>query len=439
MAIRKALIPLAQAVRPPRRAFACIAQQTQRPRTPTHCSARRRTQTRDASTFSNYFAELKQAGRSTYKSAPIIFPVGLLLVLGSLGSLCYVTYLTAKVQIEMANYPESVGTKLRRARYFTDHDPDAAQAMKAYLAAIHLAREENMAALSDEVLGIWVDMARMLEKNDSIPDSIVVLDNCRKDCLKWVEENGNAEGMHVHRTRLLQHAIEYSHKIGELYSNKYHPNLAKAEEYLTWAVETSLKENARREKEGLKPGEGEYFTRDQQGAQLEALGHHFEERDNHYYASQLFLQALMIKPTQDCHSVVLMNNLAASISQQAPPPEPGMAPPSPKQLRESGEAWAKRALEVASKMKPPERTGECDEGCAVATHNLGEFAEMAGNLREARERYEEAHSLAHAIGFGEGMAAAEEGLTRISGTRARKSAPPARQETPPKNKWAALW
>ena len=109
-----------------------------------------------------------------------------------------------------------------------------------------------------------------------------------------------------------------------------------------------------------------------------------------------------------------MNNIAAATAQQKLVPEPGQPPVSPAQLRESGRAWANRALELAAKIKPPERGEECDRGCVVATHNLGEFAEMDGNLREARERYEEAGSIAHAISFEEGVISANEGLRRLS-------------------------
>ena len=147
---------------------------------------------------------------------------------------------------------------------------------------------------------------------------------------------------------------------------------------------------------------------------LAALAHHYEAQDNFYFASQLFLQALMLKTEQDCHSVVLMNNLAAAIAQQSPMPEPGEPPPSVAQLRDSGRSWVNHALVLASKIKPPLRNGECDQGCVVATHNLGEFAEMDGNLHEARERYEEAGSIAHAINFEEGVISADEGLKRLS-------------------------
>ena len=71
---------------------------------------------------------------------------------------------------------------------------------------------------------------------------------------------------------------------------------------------------------------------------------------------------------------------------------------------------------MASKIKPPERTEECDIGCAVATHNLGEFAEMDGDIVEARKRYLEAKSLSLAVGFQEGVTNSEAALKRIGNT-----------------------
>lgn len=76
-------------------------------------------------------------------------------------------------------------------------------------------------------------------------------------------------------------------------------------------------------------------------------------------------------------------------------------------------AWAEKAVAVASKIIAPERTEECDQACAVATHNLGEFAEMDGNIAEARKRFQEAKALAKTIGFEEGVAISEEALRRI--------------------------
>jgi hypothetical protein len=108
-----------------------------------------------------------------------------------------------------------------------------------------------------------------------------------------------------------------------------------------------------------------------------------------------------------------MNNLSASIAQQQPPPVKGVPPVSRASLVDAGRQWALKALDIGAGIKSPEREEECDMGCAVATHNLGEFAEMDGNIVEARRRYEEAASLSSAIGFRDGVIQAKEGLKRL--------------------------
>lgn len=45
---------------------------------------------------------------------------------------------------------------------------------------------------------------------------------------------------------------------------------------------------------------------------------------------------------------------------------------------------------------------------------MGEFAQMDGDIREARKRFEEAKSLAKAIGFQEGVINSEEALRRLA-------------------------
>jgi hypothetical protein len=111
-----------------------------------------------------------------------------------------------------------------------------------------------------------------------------------------------------------------------------------------------------------------------------------------------------------------VNNLSISLAQQLPPPTPGHPPASRAEYVSNARAWAEKALAVAGNISPPERTDECDMGCAVATHNLGEFAEMDGNIAEARKRFEEAKSLAKAIGFKEGMMNSEDALRRLGKT-----------------------
>lgn len=186
-------------------------------------------------------------------------------------ALVYATYLHAKVRMEMGNYPESVGLKLRRAIYFTDHDLDPAQAAKAYVGALKAAQEEKMHPLSEEVLGIWLTMAHFLEKVGNYREAIDVYDNVRKDALKWIELHGQVEGNAGDRGRLLQKTIQLANKTAELYSLPQVANAEKVEENLTWAVTTTLRENQRRAKEGLKAGEETFYDLDQQGAQIEGM------------------------------------------------------------------------------------------------------------------------------------------------------------------------
>ena len=49
----------------------------------------------------------------------------------------------------------------------------------------------------------------------------------------------------------------------------------------------------------------------------------------------------------------------------------------------------------------------------AAMHSLGEFAEMLGELTEAKEKYSKARDLAKNCGYEEGIAMANDGLRRL--------------------------
>jgi predicted ATPase len=109
---------------------------------------------------------------------------------------------------------------------------------------------------------------------------------------------------------------------------------------------------------------------------------------------------------------MLMNNLSTSIAQTVPDPALG-TPTSKSALLSNATAWAEKALAVASEVKADERTEECDQCRAVATYNLGEFAEMEGLWEKARSHYTRASSLAKAVGYTEGRQRADQALHRI--------------------------
>jgi tetratricopeptide (TPR) repeat protein len=317
-------------------------------------------------------------------------------------------------------YPESVAKPLRKALYYDKQAPDPKKALKYYQDALKEAAAIGMDPWSDEIVGLKIQVAAFLEKNGAVEMSARILDRLRQDSLTWVEEQGDKHFSDGRRTAILSKTVAIGIKLGELYSSPLLKQPEAAEASLVSAVEAVLREKERREKEGVKEGEGEWVNDEESGASFEALAQHYESANKHYLATPLFLQAMTLCPPKSCHRVVLMNNVAMSLAQQRPPPSiagRGEQLPTPDVLRQQATLWAQKAVQLAADIKPPDRTEECDMGCAVATHNLGELAEMAGNVEEAKKRYMEAESLAGAIGFIEGVEQAKEGLKRLGPTK----------------------
>ena len=112
-----------------------------------------------------------------------------------------------------------------------------------------------------------------------------------------------------------------------------------------------------------------------------------------------------------------MNNLAVALALQNPPPDPNQPSPSAADQILSARSWANKALALAASIGPPARTEECDRGCAVATTNLGDFADLEGDVEEAKRRWQEGLSLSKAIGFQEGENTTTEKLKSLTSPR----------------------
>ncbi|QSZ36484.1 hypothetical protein DSL72_006364 [Monilinia vaccinii-corymbosi] len=312
-------------------------------------------------------------------------------------------------------FPEPVAKQLRKALYYTNMSLEPKNAIKYYKEALRVADEMGMDPFSDEYLGIKISVCVLLERVHAYDKAIGVYEIMRDDCGKWMEQLGDLERNIGKRTRVLRRMVEISVKIADLYNGEYVLQPDKAEESLVYAVEIILKEQMRRQKEGVRPGEEVWLSDEEMGGTFETLANHYESTNKHHLAAPLFLQAIALSIPATCHTAILMNNLSISLAQQNPQSEPGQPIITRSQQIENARAWATKSLEICAKISPPERTEECDIGCVVATHNLGEFAEMDGNIQEARRRYEEARSLASAIGFKEGEAQSEERLAKIIG------------------------
>ena len=170
---------------------------------------------------------------------------------------------------QFSTFPPSVGRMLKRAYYYTHVNWDPAQALKAYHQTLQLAAREGMDPLSGEVLGIRNEFARFLEMNGDLAAAIDILERAKRTCLERIEELGDGDDVYKERRRLLEWAVRSGTRLGDLYGSPYVRNHKKMEESLVWSVEQSLRELQRREKEGVKEGEGDWLTPDDQGSQLE--------------------------------------------------------------------------------------------------------------------------------------------------------------------------
>lgn len=132
-----------------------------------------------------------------------------------------------------------------------------------------MADEIGMDPFSDEIIGVKIQLAALMEKIQLYQKAIEVLEIVKRDNLRWVDELGNKPGNEGKRTRVLGKTVGVSVKLGELYSNEYVKEKGAAEERLVWAVETVLKEQQRRATEGVKPGEGDWMSPEEIGGSLE--------------------------------------------------------------------------------------------------------------------------------------------------------------------------
>lgn len=354
-----------------------------------------------------------QNARDLWREYPFSTSLASAIILFGASTLIYVNYYYQTYIIgAFTAYPEEVANKLRRALYYTNIDFDPKAASKYYRQALELAQEMDMDPLSDEILGIKIKVAELMEQIENLPKAIEVLEIVARDCVRWQREFGALSENKKKRTRVLAKTVAIHVKLGELYSNPHVWNLAEAESRLVWAVETILKEKKRRLDHKVdSQEEGDWVSDDEFGASLEALAHGYETRGTHRLAAPLYLQALTVKPVQDCHSVVLMNNLAAALAQQTPAASTKSTETIDHML--SAQKWAEKALDVAAGIQPPERTDECDTGCAVALYNLGDFAERAKDLVGARKMYAEALSLSRAVDFEDGVKNCRDALYRL--------------------------
>jgi hypothetical protein len=168
-------------------------------------------------------------------------------------------------------FPEPVAKELRKALYYSNWSVEPQNAVKYYNRSLQVAAELGMDPYSDEVMGIKIKLAEFLEKIQLYQKAIYVLDIVRTDNINWVEVAGNKPGNEANRSRILKKTVAISVKLGELYANVYVNDKESAEARLIWAFETAMKEQQRREREGVKEEEGDWLSPEEIGGSVEGV------------------------------------------------------------------------------------------------------------------------------------------------------------------------
>lgn len=170
------------------------------------------------------------------------------------------------------SFPEPVAKKLRRAIFYSrGANIDLREANKYFRQALAIANELGMDPFSPEILGVKYAISNLFEQAHHYPLACDVLEIMRVDCQRWMDDFSDKHWTDGDRSRVLKVMVQLNVKLGELYDSKYMNQPEDAEKRLVEAVETALKEKSRREKDGVKEGEGDWMTNEELGATMECM------------------------------------------------------------------------------------------------------------------------------------------------------------------------
>ncbi|KAK6514855.1 hypothetical protein TWF506_007217 [Arthrobotrys conoides] len=288
------------------------------------------------------------------------------------------------------NYPEDVAKFIRRAIFY-ENKMDIKEAVRNYQRAITASEMLSMDPLSDEVTGLKIMYAGVAEKCHAFDKGVEWLERLRFEMLTLMEERREELGT-IGWLKVMKRVIGISVKIGDL--QVLDKDDANAEKTYEWSVKEAIKVMSIQSR--LNEDEERPWTELEIAAIFENMASFYERKNKFEYATTLYLQAANLFHPPSCHTVILLNNVGACNMQRR---LPSGEPMDRETQLESAKKWMEKALDIASNIKPPARTEECDQGCIVALHNIGEVEEQLGKMDEAMLKFQEAQSLAFAIGF----------------------------------------
>jgi tetratricopeptide (TPR) repeat protein len=427
--------------------------------------------TRHISILQKIGRRYREASKGIWRKNPVLMPLAIFSIVGGAFMFAYISYVeVTRVGPQYHNFPAPVADVLRTAVYYTEIDLNPPKALKAYKEALRIAAELDVHPFSDEVLGIKLQAAMMLEKAGLVKPAIDVLLRTKVETLAWVdagragdaaaaaekvkeaqeqaqktsanvpvnteEKKETAQDLEAlaqyevrQRDKALKKVVGIMMKLAELYASEYIQEDKKAEAEQVAAVELCLKEMHRRQNLGLPVGSSNsddgsagdaWLNLTEIATALAELAATYTAKERYELAMPLYLRALdLIRNAEgnniSCKQVVLLNDVATALvgQVQLPVKSQPQKPVAAEQTIESARQWAQKAIDVAAHIQPPVRDEECDITCVVATYNLGELAELQKKPTVAKQRYTEAKALADGIGYDEGSLMAKEALKRL--------------------------
>lgn len=322
------------------------------------------------------------------------------------------------------------------------------RALEAYKEALKVAIELGMHPYSDEVLGIKIQVATMLEKAGLIQPAVELYEKIKAETLAWVEisrnavaekekedekrtkepaaaltvqksEADDAEALkaaeelkkqmdfeRLQQSKAVKKTVGMCLKLGELYASDHIQEPKKAEAAIEASVEIALKELAWRESHNLPVGAVQGNTADVKDKDvwlnmteiaiaLASLGSNYLDTDKPDLAMPLFMRALHILradegPNPTCMQTMLLARVSVAMAAASLDPYGKMDKAVPAQLVNAANQWALKALQVGSKVPDSEKNEVCGEGCLLAAYTLGDLAQRKGDLKEAEKWYRDA-------------------------------------------------
>ncbi|KAL4881699.1 hypothetical protein BJY04DRAFT_188610 [Aspergillus karnatakaensis] len=393
-----------------------------------------------------YFKRTKISLRKGWKTArrdsPVTLTLALVIFVGAMSLWAYILYdqIIAKAPY-YKKFPKPVEKSLRRAVYFTEVKLEPRRALALYKEALAAATECGLHPFSDEVVGIKLQVAGMLELAGLWDASIKVLEQTRAELLNWVADGRGKEASKKEaeekqkktlvknpdvtdpleleeyekikeaeeyerrqRDKAVKKAVGISVKISSIYNSDHVQDDKKAEAHGEAAVELALKELQYRESLGLpvsgnldESREFGWISRTETSIVLFNLGSLYsQDETKRELAIPLYLRALEILRAEEgtkasCKQVMIMSKLGGAMFKRAQQPFRVKDPEAARrQALDAAVQWSLQAEDTYAAVPQNEKDTLCHLCRASAMNVVGEYAEAKGTLEDAAKWHTEA-------------------------------------------------